>query len=89
MAAGRQAPTAEAETRLRGRQELHEVRAINRALGRLATEFGLGASDLVPAPRIAGREPPVRYVLETARRGRCWPTCATWSTRSGRSARRG
>ncbi len=42
--------------------EFHEVRAINRALGKL-TEFGFTAADLIPAPRIAGREPPVRYTL--------------------------
>ena len=45
-------------------QELHEVRAINRGLERLRAEFGLGAADLVEAPRVAGREPPVRFVLE-------------------------
>ncbi len=44
-------------------QELHEVRGINRGLERLR-EFGLGATDLVPAPRVAGREPPPRFVLE-------------------------
>jgi DNA gyrase subunit B len=44
-------------------QELHEVRAINRGLRRLR-DLGLGAADLVPLPRVAGREPPVRYVLE-------------------------
>jgi DNA gyrase subunit B len=44
-------------------QELHEVKAINRGLDRLR-EFGLGAPDLVEAPRIAGREPPIRFVLE-------------------------
>src|SRR5262249_42534435 len=44
-------------------QELHEVRAINRALERLR-EFALAGPDLVPLPRLAGREPPVRFVLE-------------------------
>jgi DNA gyrase subunit B len=44
-------------------QELHEVRGINRGLEQLR-EFGLGATDLVPAPRVAGREPPPRFVLE-------------------------
>jgi DNA gyrase subunit B len=44
-------------------QELHEVRAVNRGLERLR-EFNLGSSDLVEAPRVAGREPPVRFVLE-------------------------
>jgi DNA gyrase subunit B len=44
-------------------QELHEVKAINRGLERLR-DFGLGAADLVEVPRVAGREPPVRFVLE-------------------------
>ena len=44
-------------------QELHEVQAINRGLDRLR-EFGLGAADLVPAPRIAGREPVARFLVE-------------------------
>lgn len=44
-------------------QELHEVRGINRHLEKLK-EFGLGAPDLVPLPRVAGREPPVRFTLE-------------------------
>src|SRR5262249_6183310 len=44
-------------------QELHEIRGVNRHLERLR-EFGLGAADLAPLPRIAGREPPVRFVLE-------------------------
>jgi DNA gyrase subunit B len=44
-------------------QELHEVRGISRGLERLH-EFGLSKADLVPLPRIAGREPPVRFVLE-------------------------
>jgi len=57
-----EAPTSDADTRLVA-DEFHEVRAINRALARLA-EFGFAASDLLPAPRIAGREPEVRYVLE-------------------------
>jgi DNA gyrase subunit B len=45
-------------------QELHEVRALNRAVEKLGG-YGLGAADLVPAPRVAGREPPVRYTLES------------------------
>jgi DNA gyrase subunit B len=44
-------------------QELHEVRGINRHLDKLK-EFGLGPPDLVPPRRIAGREPPVRFILE-------------------------
>jgi DNA gyrase subunit B len=43
-------------------QELHEVRGLNRGLGRLK-EFGMTAADLMPALRIAGREPPPRYSL--------------------------
>jgi DNA gyrase subunit B len=43
-------------------QELHEVRSLNRGLARLR-EFGLSGADLVPVPRVAGREPPVRYHL--------------------------
>jgi DNA gyrase subunit B len=41
----------------------HEVRVLNRAIGKLM-ELGFQASDLVPLPRIAGREPPVRFIVE-------------------------
>src|SRR5262249_49739658 len=44
-------------------QELHEVRGLNRSLIKMA-EFGLAANDLIRLERIAGREPPVRYLLE-------------------------
>ncbi len=44
-------------------QELHEVHEVNRGVQELG-RFGLKPSDLVPAPRIAGREPPPRLVLE-------------------------
>jgi DNA gyrase subunit B len=43
--------------------ELHEVRTINRALEKLKA-FGFAPPDLIPLPRIAGREPPVRFVLQ-------------------------
>lgn len=43
-------------------QELHEVKALNRGLAKLK-DFGLSAADLLPAPRIAGREPAPRYSL--------------------------
>ncbi|MCS7045347.1 MAG: DNA gyrase subunit B [Gemmataceae bacterium] len=43
--------------------ELHEIKAINRALEKLPS-FGLVPTDLVPAPRIAGRDPAVRFELE-------------------------
>jgi DNA gyrase subunit B len=44
-------------------QELHEVRGVNRHLDRLR-EVGLGTTDLIPLPRVAGREPPIRFVIE-------------------------
>ncbi len=44
-------------------QELHEVNEVNRGVQELG-RYGLKPSDLVPAPRIAGREPPPRLVLE-------------------------
>ena len=44
-------------------QEFHEVRGINRGLERLR-DFSLDAACLVEAPRVAGREPPPRFVLE-------------------------
>src|SRR5207249_5960722 len=45
--------------------EMHEVRGIDRGLGRLR-EFGLGAADLLPSPRIAGRDPAPRFLLTNA-----------------------
>jgi DNA gyrase subunit B len=45
-------------------QELHEVHEVNRGVQELG-RYGLKPSDLVPAPRIAGREPPPRLVLES------------------------
>lgn len=44
-------------------QELHEIRSINRGLEKLRG-FGLSPSDLIPAPRIAGRDPEPRFFLE-------------------------
>lgn len=43
--------------------EWHEVRGLNRAIAKLK-EAGFTPSALVPLPRIAGREAPVRFVLE-------------------------
>lgn len=43
--------------------ELHEVKTVNRGLDKLR-EFKLQPSDLLPAPRIAGREPAPRFFLE-------------------------
>jgi DNA gyrase subunit B len=45
------------------REEFHEIHGINRQLRKLK-ELGFALTDLVPAPRIAGREPPIRYILE-------------------------
>jgi len=45
------------------RVEFHEIHAINRALEKLK-DFGFAMSDLIASPRIAGREPLVRYSLE-------------------------
>jgi DNA gyrase subunit B len=36
-------------------------------------EFNLGPADLTPAPRIAGREPPVRFVLTNGDQRRVLP----------------
>jgi DNA gyrase subunit B len=44
--------------------ELHEVRTVNRGLEKLKA-FQLEANDLIPQPRIAGREPKPRFFLET------------------------
>jgi DNA gyrase subunit B len=43
--------------------EWHEVRGLNRSLKKLKDEAGFVPADLVPLPRVAGREPPVRFVL--------------------------
>jgi DNA gyrase subunit B len=53
-------------------QELHEVRNVNRGLERLR-ELGLKPADLVLAPRVAGREPPPRFVLENGDQRRQLP----------------
>jgi DNA gyrase subunit B len=42
--------------------EWHEVRSLNKALVKLK-ECGFGPADLVPLPRVAGREPVVRFTL--------------------------
>ena len=43
--------------------EWHEVRALNRAVAKLKAS-GFEPADLLPLPRLAGRDPAVRYVLE-------------------------
>ncbi len=52
--------------------ELHEVRTINRGLETMKN-LGLEPSDLIPAPRIAGREPPERFFLEAEGRRQTLP----------------
>ncbi|MFO0936741.1 MAG: DNA gyrase subunit B [Gemmataceae bacterium] len=42
--------------------EWHEVRSLNKALVKLK-ELGFGPGDLLPLPRVAGREPVVRFTL--------------------------
>ncbi|MCZ2343484.1 MAG: DNA gyrase subunit B [Bacteroidales bacterium] len=42
--------------------EWHEVRALNRATAKLV-ELGFLPEDLIALPRLAGREPPVRFVI--------------------------
>lgn len=46
-------------------QDFHEIHRINKLLPELA-RFGLRPADLVPQPRIAGREPPPRLVMITS-----------------------
>ncbi len=53
-------------------QELHEVKAVNRGLERLRT-FGLGPTELVPVPRVAGREPVPRFCLDHTDRPQTLP----------------
>ena len=42
--------------------EWHEIRGLNRAMAKLR-EAGFEPRDLIPLPRIAGREPPLRFAL--------------------------
>jgi DNA gyrase subunit B len=53
-------------------QELHEVKSINRGLDKLR-ELALGGTDLVPQLRVAGREPPPRFLLESGEQKRHLP----------------
>ena len=46
------------------KEEYHEVTRLNEQVKKLHKEFGFSFGDLVSAPRIAGREPPIRYTLE-------------------------
>ena len=58
------APTGNGHGETFAIQELHEVRGVNRGLEKLAG-LGLTPADLIPAPRIAGREPQPRFFLES------------------------
>ena len=53
-------------------QELHEIQGVNRGLEKL-TGLGLKPADLVPAPRVAGREPMPRFFLENDGRKQMLP----------------
>jgi DNA gyrase subunit B len=72
QAEGRHLVVADDETKTNGHgelfspQELHEIKAVNRRgdLKKLREQFGLAPTDLIPAPRIAGREPAIRLQLE-------------------------
>ncbi len=44
--------------------EWHEVRGLNRGMAKLI-DAGFQPSDLIPLPRIAGREPPIRFTLRS------------------------
>jgi len=73
LAAGRELIVADDDAKTNGQanghrevfspQELHEIKSVNRALEKLRGA-GLLATDLVPAPRVAGREPILRFQLE-------------------------
>lgn len=43
--------------------EWHETRGLNKGVAKLA-EFGFTPKDLIPLPRVAGREPAVRFTLK-------------------------
>jgi DNA gyrase subunit B len=57
------APTGPVPAERYAQDDWHEVRVLNRAIGRLK-EAGFKAGDLIALPRLAGREPPVRFVVE-------------------------
>lgn len=67
--AGRQLIVADEEALPNGHgelfsfQDLHEIKSVNRALEKMRA-VGLAPTDLAPAPRIAGREPVLRFELE-------------------------
>ncbi len=67
--------------------ELHELKAINRGLEKLRG-LGLLPSDLVPAPRIAGRDPVERFFLENEDRKQVLPHLRSVSLRSPQARRK-
>ena len=52
--------------------ELHELKGVNRGLEKLRG-FGLVPGDLIPAPRVAGRDPVQRFFLENEDRKQVLP----------------
>src|SRR5262249_51225636 len=69
-------------------QELHEVREVNRGLEELR-RFGLESSHLLPAPRVAGREPPPRLRLESGDSGKALETLRELPTEVRRLGEKG
>jgi DNA gyrase subunit B len=69
-------------------QELHEVRRINEGLRELE-KFGLDPADLIPAVRIAGREPPIRLKLESGDSSKILPHLRDLITEIRRLGERG
>jgi DNA gyrase subunit B len=57
---GASAPAPEPAVERYSLDEWHEVRVLNRAVAKLK-EAGFEARDLIALPRVAGREPPVRF----------------------------
>jgi DNA gyrase subunit B len=45
-------------------EEWHEFRSLNRSVAKIRNADWFDLSDLVPSERVAGREPPIRFVLE-------------------------
>jgi DNA gyrase subunit B len=60
---GPAAAPAEKPVERYAQDEWHEVRGLNRSMARLR-EMGFDPADLIALPRVAGREPAVRFVLE-------------------------
>jgi len=59
---GTPAPSTNGSARVMYPHDFHEVRNVNKLLPELA-KFGLLPRDLIPQPRVAGREPPPHLIL--------------------------